>query len=823
MKKLSKKQLRKALAVAATSTALVGVGTGITYQISNHPVTQTQAATVNAKVKYVDDATFKKGSDIVFDIYSQVPYTKNMTRLMLYDKLEPVFTHTKTRIFDGSTDITDQGTLDFDKKTNTTNWIAKDPAKWFGKKLTQRVEVNLQDNADLSKYLDKNTNQYNIPNQGDLVVNDDTTPSNIVHVHTPNDKEPTVYKTVVNKNNKEGKEAKYQQGDEFHYHVTYNIPKNGKDLTNVEFSDDLEDVLDLKNVKITDDKGNDITKQEGNLNLDNDKESFVWQPNKDYLTKMADHSYKVDITAQVKPDADLSKYLDKASQEYRVPNTAHMKYNDKDIPSDHVEIVTPPPTDNKVIKSVKGLSDSYKQDTDNVEVGKPYTYKVEYDVASGKTLKDVEFSDDLEDVLDLKKVEIQNSNGKDITDSAGTLKVDNGKESFVWQPKDAFVKEMNGQKYTAYITAQVKPDADLQKYLKNNQIEIPNTAHMKSNGEDTPSNTPVVTPKVDEPKAKKGIVKNPSDWTKFFGNKTESAAGQEINSSTSTQPKAWAEAEKYAKRDSSGKWVKANKDVTDKQFNDALKTLQEPQPIGKNDAAASDPGVTTSSNASSTTTPIDSKDLKQIINATTVDSNTAARGDALDYLLTFDIGNQNNLKSLNLSDNLEDVLDLKNVVILDSDGKNITSEGNLTTSDQDESFTWSAKDPAKYSGKTIYVAVASNIKKDANLSKYDNNSIPNTGHLVINGKDTPTNEVKTKLNGTPDPNSPDNPDNPKSPLHGDGTNNPITGKNGVLPQTGHFIIKHKWGIITILTLGLGGLLVYAYKKKVFPFNFRKEN
>lgn len=817
MKKLSKKQLRKALAVAATSTALVGVGTGITYQISNRPVTQTQAATVNAKVKYVDDATFKKGSDIVFDIYSQVPYTKNMTRLMLYDKLEPVFTHTKTRIFDGSTDITDQGTLDFDKKTNTTNWIAKEPSKWFGKKLTQRVEVNLQDNADLSKYLDKNTNQYNIPNQGDLVVNDDTTPSNIVHVHTPNDKEPTVYKTVVDKNNKEGKEAKYQQGDEFHYHVTYNIPKNGKDLTNVEFSDDLKDVLDLKNVKIIDDKGNDITKQEGNLNLDNDKESFVWQPNKDYLTKMADHSYKVDITAQVKPNADLSKYLDKASQEYRVPNTAHMKYNDKDIPSNHVEIVTPPPTDNKVIKSVKGLSDSYKQDTDNVEVGKPYTYKVEYDVASGKTLKDVEFSDDLEDVLDLKKVEIHNSNDKDITDSAGTLKVDNDKESFVWQPKDDFVKGMNGQKYTAYITVQVKPDADLQKYIKNNQIQIPNTAHMKSNGEDTPSNTPVVTPKVDEPKAKKGIVKNPSDWTKFFGNQASTAAGQESDDGQSKVASEWRDAEKYVKKDSSGNYVKVNSKVTDEQYKKAVAALDKVAPITTNSSQIQTEGVKTEN----TTTPTNSNDLKQLINASTVENNEAARGDALDYLLTFEIGNQDNMKSLVLSDNLEDVLDLKNVVIIDSDGKNITNDGSLTISQNDESFVWSAKDPAKYSGKTIYVAVASNIKKHANLSDYDGKAIPNTGHLIINGKDTPTNKVKTKLNGTPDPNSPDNPDNPKSPLHGDGTNNPITGKNGVLPQTGNFILKHAWGLISALVVALGGVLTFAYKKKTFPFNFKK--
>ena len=806
MKKLTKKQAKKLLAIVGTSAAISGVGAYVTYNSQPHVVTQ--AADVKAKVQYKDDATFKKGSDIAFDLYAQVPYDSDMSKLMIYDKLEPVFTHTKTRVFDGDKDITDQGTLDFDKTTNTTNWLAKDPKKWFGKKLTFRVEVNLKDNADLSKYLDKNTNQYNIPNTGDMVVNVKTVPSNTVHVHTPNDKEPTAVKTIRDKNGKDGSEAKYQQGDEFHYTVKYTIPKNGKDLTNVEFSDDLEDVLDLKNVKVTDDKGNDITKQEGTLTTDDNKESFNWQPNKDYLAKMADHEYTVDITAQVKNDADLTNYLDKASQEYQIPNTAHMKYNDKDIPSNEVHVITPPPTKDKVTKSVKGLSGDFKNDSDNVEVGKDYTYKIDFEPAEGKNLKDVEFSDDLEDVLDLEKVQVLNPNGKDVTDSEGTLKTDDKNESFIWQPKDDVVKNMGGKKYSVLVTAKVKKDADLQKYLNNNEIIIPNTAYLAENGQKTPSNKVTVKPKMDEPSAKKGIVKNPSDWTKFFGNKSDSASGQDVNSSTSTQPKAWAEAEKYAKRDSSGKWVKANKNVTDKQFEDALKTLQEPQPVGENDVAANDPGVTTNPQASSTTSPVDSKDLKSLINATTVESNEAKRGDAVDYLLTFNVGNQSNLTSLVLSDNLEDVLDLKNVVVLDSDGNNITNEGTLTTSDQDESFTWTAKDPKKYSGKKLYVAVASNIKEKADLTSYDNKAIPNVGHMSINGKDTPTNEVKTTLNGNPDPKKdPNNPDSPNNP-----NNNPITGKNGLLPQTGHFIMKHAGWIIGILTAAAAGLGAWLFKK-----------
>lgn len=812
MRKLTNKQAKKMLAAFGAVGALGSVAGGVALNSLSQP--KPVKAAVSAKVNYVKDATFAKGSKVPFDIYYQVPNDKDMTKLVLYDKLEPVFEHDKTRVFNGETDVTDQFKADFDKSTNTTNMTAKDPKKWFGQKLTMRVETTLKDNADLSKYLDKNTNQYNIPNVGDMVVNDKTIPSPPVYVHTPNDKQPTVTKTIQDKDGKWGSNAKYEQGDEYHYQVKYTIPKNGKDITNVQFTDDLEDVLSLENVKVTDDQGNDITKDDGTLTMDKTKGTFMWQPTKDYLVKMPDHAYTVDITTKVKNNVDFSKYLDKASGNYLVPNVAHMKYNDKDVPSNQVTTEVPKPGENKVTKSVKGLSGSFHNDTDNVEVGKDYTYQIVYEPAQGQNLTNVEFTDDLEDVLDLEKVVVKNSDGKDITSSDGSLKLDDKAESFDWQPNASTVKTMGGKKFTVDVTAKVKDGADLQKYIKNNVIQIPNTANMLANGKNTPSNTVTVTPKVDQSTAKKGIVKNPADWDKFFGNGATTAAGQNTDSVTgadkSSEPKAWKDAEKYVKKDSNGQYVKANKDVTDAQFQQAMKALDTVQPSTKVDSN------NLQADTKSTTTPTDSKDLKSLINASTVDSNTAARGDSVDYLLTFNIGNSNDMKSLVISDDLENVLDLKNVVIMDSDGINITNDGQMQTSDSDESFTWTAKDPTKYSGKKLYAAVASNIKKDADLSSYDGKAIPNVGHLNINGKDTPTNQVETKLNGNPkapdNPNSPENPDNPKSPLHGDGTNNPITGKNGALPQTGHFILKNIGWIVSALIAAAAGLGAWLFKK-----------
>ncbi|TDN05872.1 hypothetical protein CEE86_04300 [Lactobacillus crispatus] len=740
MKKLSKKQTRELLSALGVVTTLgsVGVGVAVANHNANPNIVKADAA---ADVKYVSDATFKKGSDIAFDIYYQVPYNTDLKKLVLFDKLEPVFTHNKTRVFDGNTDVTDQFTADFDKGTNTTNMTAKKPQDWVGKKLSMRIETTLQKNANLDRYLDKNTNQYNIPNVGQMIYNDEKIKTPPVYVHTPNDEEPTAIKQVEDKNGQYGEKAKHDAGDEFHYRVQYSIPENGKDISNVVFYDDLEKVLDLEDVKITDDKGNEVTK-EGDLKLDKDKESFTWQPSKEYLTQMPKHIYTADITVKLKTDADLSGYLNKATKNYEIPNVAHMKYNNKDIPSNPVKVETPPPAENKVVKSVQGLSGSYHEDKDNVEVGKDYTYKIDYTAGEGQHLTDVEFTDKLEDVLDLEKVVVKNADGKDITTEQGTLKLDEKNESFNWQPNADLVKIMPGKKYTVEVTAKVKDNADLQKYIKNNTIEIPNTAHFKANGKDTPSNTPVVTPKVEEPKTHKGIVKNPSDWAKFFGNKSETSSGQQSDSDAAL-PKTYQKAQEYVKVDpNTGIWSKANDKVTDEQYAEAVKILQKPfsNPNAGKEATSSDVA---------TKAPTSKEDLKQIISASTVDSNQASRGDALDYLLTFDIGNSQAMKSLVLSDDLENVLDLKNVVIIDSDGNNITNQGKLTTSDQDESFTWSANDPAKFSRKIIYVAIAANIKPNADVTSYDNNGIPNTGHMQINGQDTPTNVVHTTLNGDP--------------------------------------------------------------------------
>ena len=138
MKRLNKKQGKRLAAALGVGLTLTGVGVSAAYYNSTQ---QPIAVRANAaeQAKLGTDATFEKGKDIPFQIVFQVPLDQNIKRIEFYDKLETCFEYQKARIFDeNNNDVTDQGTLDFDKATNKVSWQAKDPKKWFGRKMIMR-------------------------------------------------------------------------------------------------------------------------------------------------------------------------------------------------------------------------------------------------------------------------------------------------------------------------------------------------------------------------------------------------------------------------------------------------------------------------------------------------------------------------------------------------------------------------------------------------------------------------------------------------------------------------------------------------------------
>ncbi|EGQ3265720.1 LPXTG cell wall anchor domain-containing protein, partial [Staphylococcus pseudintermedius] len=167
----------------------------------------------------------------------------------------------------------------------------------------------------------------------------------------------------------------------------------------------------------------------------------------------------------------------------------------------------------------------------------------------------------------------------------------------------------------------------------------------------------------------------------------------------------------------------------------------------------------------------------------------------VDYVIEHQIGNEQEIKTLKLTDDLEDALDInKDVkvymkedssttenkeiktevgkekaenkaveskktnadnqkvpasnkeqsIVFTKGFKDITKEGTLKVDEEKEIYEWTAKDPKSLQGKEIYVEVKAKVKKDAKLDKYTAQevaSIPNIADLIINDKDLKSNKV----------------------------------------------------------------------------------
>lgn len=161
------------------------------------------------------------------------------------------------------------------------------------------------------------------------------------------------------------------------------------------------------------------------------------------------------------------------------------------------------------------------------------------------------------------------------------------------------------------------------------------------------------------------------------------------------------------------------------------------------------------SNKTSTNIPLTSKEQTK-----TVSKDGNGKGNNLevdydeDYKYTVDVAvpDGENVSSIELKDQLEDVLNLKDVKVYDRDdnNKDITPEGKLTTTDN--TADWIATEPAKWHGKHLRMTIVASVKNTPDLMKYldkDSNviKVPNKAIWVINGKDSSTNTVFVQPKG----------------------------------------------------------------------------
>ena len=130
------------------------------------------------------------------------------------------------------------------------------------------------------------------------------------------------------------------------------------------------------------------------------------------------------------------------------------------------------------------------------------------------------------------------------------------------------------------------------------------------------------------------------------------------------------------------------------------------------------------------------------------------------YGLDFTIPNDKKYKDIEIkdSDMTKGSIDFDKVTVKQGD-KDITDQGKLKLDKDKDTFSWKPNDPKKFLGESVHVDVEAKVKPGTDLSKYKTNEkddngnaiykLPDVGHLVLDGKDVPTNKVHVKVTEIP--------------------------------------------------------------------------
>lgn len=114
------------------------------------------------------------------------------------------------------------------------------------------------------------------------------------------------------------------------------------------------------------------------------------------------------------------------------------------------------------------------------------------------------------------------------------------------------------------------------------------------------------------------------------------------------------------------------------------------------------------------------------------------------YTVNFQVGNEEELTNLVLSDDLADVQTVVKAVVKDDAAKDITDQGTLTIDAKTANVTWKANKPNDYQGKKLSMIITAKLNDVPELANYLESGVikvPNTAKMITNTKETPSDKT----------------------------------------------------------------------------------
>ena len=821
-----------------------------------------------------------KDEAIKYQIDYKLPDNKEITKLVLEDDLEDVLELNNAKVVSEGTDITQLGQLFVDKETEEFTWVMNEQEikNYYGKVITVEIDATMKAQVSLEKYVALDGKTIEVPNFATMKINDEKAlESNKVYVTPTYEKIATqVKKAIVDGNQLVEKKEVKSKDEAIKYQINYTLPDN-KEITTLTLKDNLEDVLDLTTVKVTA-NGQDITKL-GNLYLNHDAEEFTWVMNTQEIKNYYGKTITVEVESKFKATANFDKYVTADKTAIEVPNVAQIVMNDETPINSNTVYVSPKYQDiNAQVK--KSIVDG-NQLVEKKEVkskDEAIKYQINYTLPDNKEITTLTLKDNLEDVLDLTTVKVT-ANGQDIT-KLGNLYLNHDAEEFTWVMNTQEIKNYYGKTITVEVESKFKATANFDKYVTADKtaIEVPNVAQIIMNNE-TPinSNTVHVVPKyegissqvqkyiVDNGKllvnkqleALKGNVDYRIDYTipdnkdltnlilkddlenvldvqkvTVMSNDTDITNLGTLNIDHNTEEVIWVmntqEISKFYGQTITlniTASIKENMSLNDYLSTDGM-TIKIPN-VGQMQMNNETPIVSNQVNLELTNE--DELKVQKYIedNGKLVERKEmqTLQGD-VNYRIDYTIPSNEAVTSILLEDDLEDVLDVKDAIVMIAN-EEITHYGELYIDHEKEEIVWKIRSEKikEVVGKVISLNVKASIKDNADFTPYLSTDgmtteIPNIGEISLNNeKPVKSNEVviTSKINN-PSP----NPVNQVPPTPTDdipsndtdvskGTTSKIANNDKVLPQTSE---SKNWLVYVGLALIVGTLTwVYISKRR----------
>ena len=308
------------------------------------------------------------------------------------------------------------------------------------------------------------------------------------------------YQLPVIKDNQESKKTKDEQNSS--KKSNNENPKdefNGKyenDYHTFTLGDDLPNELRIQKdkIKITDDKGKDVTK-EGDLKVDEKNQSFRWTPKKP--SDFSEKKLKVTVASQVSSEADLKKWK-KDNNTFEIPNTGYLELDGKTLPTNKVPVFVKKKVKSDIKKHI--LEDNQLKEHNTSDKGKDINYQLDYTLGNDKNYKKVSLKDDLEDVEDLKGVKVylpksqkDELSKKELSDIQNALKGTDTKQDDIKpeSSEDKNQKDSNEDKKGDDQNEKTNKDTAQDEKAKNNDQSQKSSQKSESEGSDSQSSEQV--------------------------------------------------------------------------------------------------------------------------------------------------------------------------------------------------------------------------------------------------------------------------------------------------------------------------------------------